>query len=205
MNYMLKNLFEIITNDLDLHDSKREEILVKTRKLVRISSEIIKEIHRGEIKTSKIKLDNAYLLLKEINEYEQMYPNLFYTGSVLTAQQEYVEAYLFYSILNEEDLNSITPESLNIKALPYLLGMADLCGELRRLSLTNIKNDEYKNAEKNLDWMTEIYENLMSLDYPNGLIPGLRRKVDVARGLIEKTRSEVITSKKMFELSKKLK
>ena len=202
---MLENLFEIIRKELDSNDANREKILVSTRKLVRKSSEIIKELHRGKITAAKSKLDEASELLNEINEYEKKCPNLFFTGSVLTAQQEYVEAKLFYSILTEEDLNLITPESLNIRALPYLLGMADLVGELRRLILTNIKNDVYDVAEKNLDWMTEIYEDMMSLDYPNGLIPGLRRKVDVARGLIERTRSEVITSKKMFQLSKKLK
>ncbi|NHI94405.1 MAG: hypothetical protein EAX96_18085 [Candidatus Lokiarchaeota archaeon] len=202
---MLDKLFKIIMEELDIKDSIREKILQKTRKLVRKSSEIIKLIHRNNISEAEKLLNEANQLLKEINENETAFPDLFYSGSVITAHQEFVEARLFLAIINKEDFNSITPESLNIKALPYLLGMADLCGELRRLILTKIKHDDYVSSEEYLKWMTEIYENLMTLDYPNGLIPGLRRKVDVTRSLIEKTRSEVITSEKMFELSKKLK
>lgn len=202
---MYDELFEVIRKELDIKDEAREKILVATRKLIRASSEIIKHLHRAQVTDSGVKLKEAAQQLKEINEYEKTHPNLFFTGSVLTAQQEFVEAKLFYSLVAGIDLNSITPESLNIRALPYLLGMADLCGELRRLILTNIKIDAYENAEEILEWMINIYENLMTLDYPNGLIPGLRRKIDVARGLIEKTRSEVITSRKMYELSKKLK
>ena len=202
---MLEKLFEIIREELDTKDKAREIFLEKTRKLVRKSSEIIKNLHRNNVSKAEKIIEEAYKLLKEINSYETKFPELFFSGSVVTAHQELVEAKLFLAILKKEDLNSITPESLNIKALPYLLGMADIIGELRRLILTKIKNDEYSHAEEYLNWMTEIYDDLMSLDYPNGLIPGLRRKVDIGRSLIEKTRGDLITSQKMFELSKKLK
>lgn len=201
---MLDKLFDIIRIELDVKDEAREKFLDQTRKLVRKSSEIIKNLHRNEIIKADEIIEKAFQLLKEINANETTFPELFFSGSVVTAHQEFVEARLFLAILKKEDLNSITPESLNIKAVPYLLGMADLIGELRRLILTKIKDDEYGHAEEFLNWMTEMYDNLMSLDYPNGVIPGLRRKIDVARSIIEKTRSEVITSKKMFQLSKKL-
>ncbi|MHA1786093.1 MAG: haloacid dehalogenase [Candidatus Helarchaeota archaeon] len=201
---MLFELFKIIREELDVKDEIREKILEKTRKLIRKSSETIKEIHRGGIAQAETYLNDAFRLLEEINEFKSSYPSLFYSGSVVTAHQEFVEARLLFAIVKKEDLNGITPSSLNMKALPYLLGMADLCGELRRLILDNMKKDNYEAAEGYLDWMTYIHENLMTLDYPNGLIPGLRRKIDIARSLIEKTRGDLITSQKMFELSKKL-
>jgi translin len=38
--------------------------------------------------------------------------------------------------------------------------------------------------------MDEIYDAIMSFDYPSGLIP-IKRKQDMVRGLIEKTRGEL--------------
>jgi len=201
---MLNKLFELIREDLDVKDQVREKLLDKSRKLVRKSSEIIKFIHRNEISKAEKLLNETLRLLKEVNENEIKFPDLFYSGSVVTAQQEFVEARLFLAIMKKEDLNSLTPDSYEMKSLPYLLGMADLIGELRRLILTKIKNDEYGPAEEYLEWMTDIYEELMSLDYPNGLIPGLRRKIDVARSLIEKTRSEIILAQKLFKVSQGL-
>lgn len=202
---MLDKLFELIREELDVKDEAREKLLDKSRRLVRKSSETIKLIHRNEVSKAEKLLNQTFDLLKEINENEMKFPELFYSGSVVTAHQEYVEARLFLAIIKKEDLNSITPESLNIKSLPYLLGMADLIGELRRLILTRMKNDEYEPAEEYLGWMTDIYEEMMSLDYPNGLIPGLRRKIDIARSLIEKTRSEIILAQKLFKVSQGLK
>ena len=42
--------------------------------------------------------------------------------------------------------------------------------------------------------MDTIYELLADLDYPDGMTSGLRRTTDVARSLIERSRSDLTTT-----------
>jgi translin len=39
--------------------------------------------------------------------------------------------------------------------------------------------------------MDEILEGLQTFDYPNALVPDLRRKCDVGRSLVERTRGDL--------------
>ena len=42
--------------------------------------------------------------------------------------------------------------------------------------------------------MDEVVELLASLDYPDGMTGGLRRTTDVARALVERSRSDLTTT-----------
>lgn len=64
-------------------------------------------------------------------------------------------------------------------------------GELRRLSLDALREDDAKKGEECLKLMDEIFIELMGLDEAYMLVPGLRRKSDVARRIIETTRGDI--------------
>ncbi len=49
-------------------------------------------------------------------------------------------------------------------------------------------------AEIILEAMNTIHELLADLDYPDGMTGGLRRTTDVARALIERSRSDLTTT-----------
>jgi len=53
--------------------------------------------------------------------------------------------------------------------------------------------------------MERIYLELRRLNYPDALTPGLRHKIDVARKLVEETRTIYIASKNAYTLSKSIK
>ena len=53
------------------------------------------------------------------------------------------------------------------------------------------KNIIFGHFRDNIYKSVIIYENLIIFDFPSGITPGLRRKCDVARGIIEKTRGEL--------------
>ncbi len=42
--------------------------------------------------------------------------------------------------------------------------------------------------------MEQVYATLITFDFPRGLTPGIRRKTDVARGIIERTRADLSTA-----------
>jgi translin len=85
-----------------------------------------------------------------------------------------------------------------------VLGLADIVGELRRYVLDKIRTGDYENLDKILGRMEEIYSYLFSLDYPKGLTRDLRRKTDVARSIIEKTRGDISLSIQIDRLNKNL-
>ena len=82
------------------------------------------------------------------------------------------------------------PDELQTTYSSYLLGLCDLVGELRRTVLDSIRSGKQKNADNYLTMMEEIYDVIIRFDYPSGLVP-IKKKQDMVRGLIEKTRGEL--------------
>ncbi|HUX99045.1 MAG TPA: hypothetical protein VMV49_05790 [Candidatus Deferrimicrobium sp.] len=191
MSDVFEEIFEKIKQRLDVDDEIRESTLKSTRNSIRLCQEAVRSIHRKEFKIAHEKLEEASNLIQELeNNIKNKSPELYYKGSVLTMHQEFVEAALFLKLI--EDKTEIPkPETLNVSYYAYLLGLGDLIGELRRYSLDAIRDENFDEAERSLNTMEEIFNLLHMLDYPEGLIPGIRRKVDVARSLIEKTRSDL--------------
>ena len=112
------------------------------------------------------------------------------------AQQEFAEASVLSSLLREEEKPETlpSPEALGIGYAAYLNGLGDVVGELRRHVLDLIRTEALEKAEVFLGIMENIHAVLMDFDYPDAITRGLRRKTDVARGLIEKTRGDLINA-----------
>jgi len=91
---------------------------------------------------------------------------------------------------------------LNINPLNFLLGLADVIGELRRYALDNIRNSRVEDLNSILEKMDEIYTYLFTIDYPSGVTQDLRHKVDVARNIIEKTRGDISLAIQMDDLKR---
>src|SRR5437763_674862 len=75
--------------------------------------------------------------------------------------------------------------------------------ELRLFSLKHLLRGDIKLASSFLEKMERILDALMRFDYPTALV-ALKRKQDIARSLIEKTRGEVAVAARSQELADKL-
>ncbi len=188
---MFEGIFENIKKKLDVDDDVREKTLKISRESIRYCQEAVRRIHRGEFEKAREKLQNSHRLIQEVERnIKKVSPRLYYKGYVVDMQQEFVEASLFLTLIEgSEEIQ--TPESLDVSNFAYLHGLGDVIGELRRHSLDAVRNEDSQEAERALKLMEELYDLLRSLDYPDGLIPGIRRKVDIARSLIEKTRNNL--------------
>jgi translin len=118
-------------------------------------------------------------------------------------RQEYSEANIFLNLIQESRF--ITPEEINMPSVDYVLGLADVIGECRRLALDALREADVEKAEKCLQIMDEIYTELMGMDEAYMLVPGLRRKCDIARRIIETTRGDVTQEARRSSLEKYLK
>jgi translin len=75
--------------------------------------------------------------------------------------------------------------------MDFVLGLADVVGEFRRLALDALREGDVAKGEKCLQTMDEIYVELEALDEAYMLVPGLRRKNDISRRIIESTRGDI--------------
>jgi translin len=78
-----------------------------------------------------------------------------------------------------------------VHSVDYSLGLADVVGEYRRLALDALREGDAKKGEECLEIMDQVFIELLALDEAYMLVPGLRRKSDVARRIIETTRGDV--------------
>lgn len=139
----------------------------------------------------------------ELRKVGEVHPDLVYTGIVDAAMQEYTEAQTLLNLVEKNRF--IAPEKLNVPAVAYVLGLADVIGELRRQALDSLRAGDVKGAEHCLQVMEQIYVELMSMNEAYMLVPGLRRKCDVARRIIEATRGDVTIEARRDSLEQSIK
>ena len=197
----LKEIFSKIIKKLDEIDTDREEILKISRQMIRSCSVAIKSIHRKEFTIYQENIDEIQISHAKLLKLVEKNPHIF-SRHLKTPEQEYVEALCLHAIINNLDLPD--PANINVSEVNYLLGLADVIGELRRYILDKIRIGEIDELDQLLDNMEDIYSYLFSLDYPKGITQELRRKTDVARGIIEKTRGDISLSIQMNQLKKHL-
>jgi len=168
----------------------REELLKILREMRIHSAKSIALIHSGKIEEAEIELKRAYELLEKVNSYRR-YPEIyFYLCN--DAMQELVEAVaLKKAISGEFTLDA----ELEVTPSAFLNGLADAVGELRRYALTKLIEGDFQTAHRMLEMMEKIYERLMEFtSFPEKLVPGLRKKLDVGRMSIERTKSDYIAA-----------
>jgi len=193
----LKNAFSEINNSFDDMFHDREKILKFSRIIVRDCSICIKNIHRKEFGLYQERIDNIKTNLENLVTLVDKNPGVF-EKYLKVPEQEYAEGMIFYSIISRNEIP--LPSDLKIKPLNFVLGLADVIGELRRYALDNIRNSKTGELNYILECMDDIYTQLFSIDYPAGVTKDLRHKVDVARNVIEKTRGDVSLAIQMNEL-----
>ena len=144
---------------------------------------------RQDIKGAEEFIDNAKKKITELKKLTEKVSEISFAGYVLDAEREYVEAVLFYIY---ESKGYIEPfEKFNVHPSSYIQGIGDTIGEWRRKALDNLRNLELVKSESYLNIMEEGLGILNELDYPDALTGGLRRYADNARGIIERTRSDI--------------
>lgn len=198
----MKNLDEVISEievRLDEKDEVRELAIKSSRTIARLAGAAIQGMHRGqEVQGPLQEVHEEVLKLRSLLDG---HPDLLHAGFVENAMQEACEASLFHAILVGAELP--TPKECGVTDTAYLLGLGDVVGELRRCSLTSLHHGDVGDASDFLEKMERILDVLMRFDYPTAMV-ALRRKQDVARSLIEKTRGELAVAARSHELSKKL-
>jgi len=198
----IEEIVESIRRRLDEKDALREETLKITREIVRLSGDTVKALHRGDISTARTRFAEAGKLVEGLGRRLTAHPDIYYTGYVQTAHQEFVEAALLLSYIAGEPYPC--PEELGVPEADYALGLGDFIGELRRRFLLRLLENDVESAEKAYREMERVYNALMTLEYPKGLV-NVRQKQDQARHVLERTLEDLTRAKLSKSLEEKLK
>ncbi|HEY3273140.1 MAG TPA: haloacid dehalogenase [Methanocella sp.] len=194
----MKEICDHIRVRFDDMDRAREHSLGLSRRVIRNSGDAIKAIHREEWDRADQLINETGDLIKQVNDLLSDKPDIYYSGYVGNAQTEYAEVSVLSAVLRDTTIP--TPHELGIDDAAYLNGIGDVVGELRRHILDLIRKGRPAEGEKYLDVMDEFYTEMMSIDYPDAITHGLRKKTDVARSLIERTRGDLTNALQVKDL-----
>jgi translin len=167
----------------------RERALPKSRAAIRLCANAIRAAHQGEFEQSTRLLTEAGGLLRDMALDLREHQDIFYAGFVADAQKEYAEAAITSALMQRQ--TPPTPETLGVEWAPYLNGLGEAVGELRRYILDHMRQGRLQGCEEVLADMDEIYSQLITMDYPDAITGNLRRTTDAVRGILEKTRGDL--------------
>ncbi len=183
-------------------DSIREKALKLSREIVREVALSIRHIHKLK-KDEDLLFDDIADKLIYLNDLLKNHSDL--KKYINTPQQEFVEALVFYEIIKNNRIMDYSGfKELYLLPENYVLGLCDVIGELRRMVLESIKNDDVDNAKKYYEFMEKIYDYIMKFDYYH-VIDGLRRKQDISRSLLEKTNGDLVNFIENLKLRNEIK
>jgi translin len=165
---------------------ERREILIKnTRDIVMLCSKSIIALHNNEMDDARNKISQAKVMLDKFKEYAKTDLHKY----IAVAEQEFVEAYVLKSIVEESLLPSKT--ELNVLGSSYLTGLLDCIGEVKRMVYDRMRIGKTDDAIKLFTIMQDLYSIVYPFAVYDNLIPGLRRKLDVSKMLIEDIRAVI--------------
>ncbi|MFW6176180.1 MAG: translin family protein [Thermoplasmatota archaeon] len=195
----LEKIVSDIDNKLDDKDTVRELALKSSRAIRRLARKIIQSVHRGE--NPQNTLQEALEEVSKLKSIVEGHDELYHSGFLRNGFQELAEAHILWCIHQDKEPNP--PEEMDLTPSSYLLGLADVVGELRRMILNELDNGEIEKAKELLEKMERIKDMILEFDYPKAIVP-LRNKQDIARNLVEKTRGDLINSIQNEKLMNKM-
>jgi translin len=179
-----KTLVDIETH-LKHRETRRDELIERARVLRRQSQFVMHQLHQGRRLDAAIQ--DVRTGARELSQTLREEPGLD-AGPVLVALQECVEAILLDASFQGGELPA--PGELAVEPEPYLLGLGDLIGELRRRVLQELSSGDLPEAERLLALMEELTHALLRFETPRSIV-SLKPKQDTARALVERTRGDL--------------
>ncbi len=153
----------------------REDTHEAMRKATSLSKQAILLIHQKRLTDASEMVASAKEKIVNLQTQAKQYPEIIYGGMLSAAFQEYSEANIFLVLVKEDRF--VTPTEINVPSVDYVLGLADVIGEYRRLALDNLREGEVKKGEKCLEIMDEVFIQLLALDEAYMLVPGLQTQI----------------------------
>ncbi len=182
--------FENVQNSLNSFSGQmkqlelsREALIKETRDVISLCSKAIVLLHGEKTKESEKLLDGASSSIKKLKDYvicdldRYLWP----------AEQEYVEAFILKEIVERKPYLSGHGE-LNVSLNAYVTGLLDCTGEIKRMIYDNLRKNNHGFSLSLFEIMQSIYNLVYPFSFYDNLIPGIRKKLDVSKRMMEDVR-----------------
>lgn len=186
---MTPDLSDEVRSVLHTRFAARERAITESRNVIRAAANAIRALHRSEWDEAEALITQSGEILAGIGDSLAESPELRMHAVVFDAEKEYAEARITQAVFTGAEIPSF--RSVGVDAVAYLHGLGEAVGEMRRRMLDLLRGDQLETAERVLEEMDRIVDLLAQMDYPDGMTSGLRRTTDVARSLVERSRSDL--------------
>ncbi len=198
----LETIIQTINDEFSAKSAVRDATLARSRELIKHCANTIRATHRRDAAEADALLRQADAIAAEMTTNAKQYPDIYFAGYTQDALKELAEAHLTRALILNSPLPA--PGDLGIENAAYVNGLAEAVGELRRFALDALRRGEIAASERALDLMDEIYTQLITVDFPSAITRDLRRKTDIARSILERTRGDVTTAIRQEAMKKAL-
>jgi translin len=185
-----KKDFEEMRKEFDAFDNNREDIIKKSRDILKLSKQIIYAVHRDDIKEATELVKKIEAEKKKAEAIVNKGAKLEAIGAYHVAVGEYVEAILYYNYIKEKRIPS--HKELKVNTEGYLFGLIDLSGELGRKAVQLAGKGDFNDVVAVRDAISEIYGELLKFDFRDN---ELRRKFDNVKYDLKKMEDLVLELK----------
>lgn len=201
--FSLEKVIEQVKNELMSNNKVREETHESMRKATSLSKQAILLVHQKRVEDAQKLVTNAKEIISKLQELADECPEIIYGGMFSATLQEYAEANILLTLVKEGRF--VTPPEISVPSIDYVLGLADVIGEYRRLALDSLREGKVEKGVECLEVMDQVFIQLLALDEAYMLVPGLRHKSDIARRIIEATRGDITLEVRRKSLEDQLK
>lgn len=181
----------------DLED-RRETLIKGTRDIIILCSKAIVSIHNCDIASAEVILNQAKTSLRKFKGIAGVDLDKYLS----VPEQELTEGLSLLSIVKYSEIPSMS--DTEVAGHSYALGLLDCIGELKRIIYDKLRKSESGDIENLFRIMNEIYGAIYPLAVYDNLVPGLRKKLDVSRHLIEDVRAMITEEQRRQVLMKRI-
>lgn len=190
--------FEKIVKYFEEVEMKREELLKSIREVLLLCSKAIVDLHSQRIRDAKSKIQRAKIRLVKLRNIA----NNELKRYLVPAETEFVEVCALEAIVSKKKIP--TMDKLEVSEIAYVMGILDCIGELKRRLYELIRLGKSKEAYDTFVVMERLYSITFPLSSYDRVAPGIRRKVDVARNVLESARAAVAEEARRADLIKSI-
>ena len=164
-------------------ESSREKLIKENREIIAYCSKAIILLHSNNINDATNLINNAFNLIKDLREFvisdldRYLWP----------AEQEYVEAFILKEIVEKKPFIS-NHIDLDVSLNAYLTGLLDCIGEIKRMIYDNLRRNDFDTSLSLFTIMQSFYDYIYPFSFYDNIIPGVRKKLDVGKRIIEDVR-----------------
>lgn len=198
----LNSIADKIRADLMAKDAAREKALPLCRDVIRYSGRSIRALHRQEFDKARDMLGSAGKLVGDAKQHLAEYCELQHSRFILDAQKEFAEASITLTLITKQKLPD--PDELGVDYAAYLNGLGEAIGEIRRYILDSLRKGDLSRGDELLQAMDDIYDVLVTMDFPDAITASLRHTTDMMRAVLERTRSDLTLAIQQKNLENKM-